>query len=108
MGHREQGLGDCRVLAVGGDPAGEGLVDLERVQREVLEVVERRVSGAEVVDRQPHPHALETLQYFERERVVLHDPALGDLDLELTRFDSGLFECLRQAGDEPGNTKLAR
>ena len=44
----------ARTMAVSspsrGEPLHEGPVDLERVHREALEVAERRVAGAEVVD----------------------------------------------------------
>ena len=40
----------------------ERLVDLQDVEREALQVAERRVAGAEIVDRQPHAQRLERLQ----------------------------------------------
>ena len=47
--------GDQRVVGVaGGD---EGAVDLQRVDRELLQVGERGVAGAEVVDRDPDAEA---------------------------------------------------
>jgi hypothetical protein len=48
----DDGLGQRRVLAVRGDPLHEGAVDLENVHREALEVAQRGVPGAEVVDGQ--------------------------------------------------------
>ena len=53
---------DRRVVGIGGDLANEGAVDLQRVQREVLEVAERRVAGAEVVHREVQTHGAERVE----------------------------------------------
>src|SRR5579859_2954073 len=55
----DQALDDRCGFARGGDPSDERAVDLDRVEREGAEVGERAVAGAEVVDRDPHPHLLE-------------------------------------------------
>src|SRR6185437_370847 len=50
--HGDDGGCDRGVVRIGGDVADEFLVDLERVDGQPLEVSERRVAGAEVVDGQ--------------------------------------------------------
>src|SRR3546814_1520122 len=57
-------LDDRRVLRAGGDVAHEALVDLQAVDRKALEVAERRIAGAEVVDRdrsEEHTSELQSL-----------------------------------------------
>ena len=51
-GQLDHGGGQRRRLAAFGDPVDERLVDLEDVDGEAPDVVERRVAGAEVVDRE--------------------------------------------------------
>jgi hypothetical protein len=45
------------VAVAGGDPVDEGAVDLELVHRQLVQVGQRGVPGAEVVDGQPHADA---------------------------------------------------
>src|SRR5262245_13235553 len=72
---------DHRVLRVGGDVAHERVVDLERVDREALEVGEARVPRAEVVDRDLHARVLEPAQRARRALGVAHEERLGELEL---------------------------
>ena len=57
-GEAQDRVDDRVVLAVGGHAVDERLVDLDRVDRQQrLELAERRVADAEVVDREPHADA---------------------------------------------------
>ena len=51
-----------------------------------LEVSERRVAGAEVIERQPHSHGMESAQGLHRNIAVAHNDAFGDLEFEKHRF----------------------
>jgi hypothetical protein len=50
LAQHRHGTHDGQVGALAGQALDEGAVDLELVQRKALEVVHRRVAGAEVVD----------------------------------------------------------
>ena len=63
---RDDCLRDRSVVRIGGDVLNEGLVDLERLDREALEVKQRRIAGAEVVDRQTDAEAIQRLQLGDR------------------------------------------
>src|SRR5690242_11775348 len=81
MGHRDDGRDerhDRRVFQHGDD---EGAVDLERVYRELGEVTERGIAGAEVVDRDAQSEHAHRLQLLHVRLDVLHDEALRDLDV---------------------------
>ena len=54
MPHRDDRLRDGGVAAVGRNVGDERAVDLEVVHGEALEIGERRMAGAEVVDRDVH------------------------------------------------------
>ena len=48
--------------AVDLDVADEGAVDLDLVEREPLQIAQRRVAGAEIVERDPHPDGAQLMQ----------------------------------------------
>ena len=74
---------DRRVVWVRAEPVHERLVHLERVEREVPELPERRVAGPEVVDREAHAEPPKLLQPRAGLVRIVHDGALGHFELEL-------------------------
>src|SRR5262245_11554845 len=60
----------------------EGTVDLDLVERKPTQVAERRISDAEVVDRDAYATALDPAQGLEVGFGILHQYALGDLQLK--------------------------
>ena len=51
------GLDDRRVFRLEAEPGNERAVDLDRLDRETFEVRQRRLAGAEVVNRQMQAEA---------------------------------------------------
>jgi hypothetical protein len=86
-GHRPDDGGVLRLVAHALD---ERAVDLETVHRQTLQIRERGVAGAEVVDGQAHADRLEGVQPVEHPRVVAHQDGLADLELQATRVEPGL------------------
>src|SRR5579862_350639 len=74
---------DGGVVRVGVDLADEGPVHLERLHRELLQVAERGVAGAEVVHLEVHPELAQRLEQRDRWRTLAHHHALGDLEPQL-------------------------
>ena len=70
----------------------EGAVDLERVEREAVEVGERRVAGAEVVEDQLHPHLAERLEGRLGAGRFLDQDALGYLQAQVDGVEPGAGE----------------
>src|SRR5215470_15689324 len=58
----DDGAHDHRVVGIGGQIAHEALVDLQPVDRELLHVSERRIAGAEIVDRDFYAEIAQLLQ----------------------------------------------
>ena len=85
-------LHDGGVLRVVAEAAHEGLVDLQHVHREPPQVRERRVAGAEVVDRQLHAERLEPPEGGDGDVDVVHEDALGDLEADVARVGAGALE----------------
>ena len=69
----------ARILV---DPVDERTVDLENVDREVAQMRERRVAGAEVVDRDPDPQRPEAVELAHDLEAVPEQQALRDLERE--------------------------
>ena len=74
----------------------ERAVDLQPVDRQALEVGEARIAGAEIVDRDAHAERGDALHGFDRALGVVHDHALGDLQLQHV---GGQREFLDHRGD---------
>ena len=62
--------------------ADEGLVDLHRVDRQLLQVRERGVAGTEVIDRQRDAHVAQPGEALERALGIDHEHALRDLEAQ--------------------------
>ena len=61
----------------------EGAVDLQRVEGEAVEVGERGVAGAEVVEDEADAELVQRLQRGDRRRRLLDQDALGDLQAQV-------------------------
>jgi len=103
-GHHDDGLRDRAVLAAVRQRADEGTVDLQRVHVEPLQVRERRVTGAEVVQRDADADAREVGQQGAGRLVVLHDHRLGELDVQPFGGDGVLAQRVL---DQRGQVRVA-
>src|SRR5450755_911075 len=89
-------------LARCGDAGDEGAIDLQRIYRELAQVSQRAVAGAEVVDRDPHAQCFEHSQPLRSGVGVAHQRRLGDLErerawvetCELERFGDVVHEAV--------------
>src|SRR5262245_65563101 len=70
------------MLVAFGQARDKGPVDLDLVEREAAQVAERGIAGAEIVHRYAYTELLELMQDRQRALAVLHEDALGDLELE--------------------------
>src|ERR1700724_4340043 len=76
------------------DLAHEAAVDLEVIDREVLEVPEREQSGAEVIERELAAELLERLDEAVRLREARHRRGLGDLEADLRAVEPAAMELV--------------
>ena len=63
----------------------EGRGDLDGVEREAVQIAQRGVAGAKVIERQTQPQIAQRLQHIGRVLRIGHHLALGDLKLEMPR-----------------------
>src|SRR4029079_3426494 len=82
-------------------------VHLETVDREPLEICERRISGPEVVDRQSNSKRLECMQSLERRAIVVNQHRLRHFENEIVRRQSGFLERRRDIIDKLGLCEMA-
>src|SRR5262245_21205777 len=106
-GHGNGGARDGGVLGRAGDPAHEGLVDLHDVDRKLLEVGDRGVAGAEVVDRQAYPEGAYRAELAEDLGIAAQHAALAQLELEHPRVDPALLQDLAHDEREVAAHELA-
>src|SRR5215213_11244112 len=91
---------DGRVVWIFANVRNERLVNLQRVDRKPLQVIQRGVTSTKVVDRDANPHQLQFVQLLNRLFRILHDRALRKLQLEPTRIEVRLLQYVRNVGDE--------
>ena len=88
------------------DAVDEALVDLQHVDRELLQVRQRRVPRAEVVERDADPELLELVQARDRLRVGHH--GLGHLEHQRRGWDAGRAQGAADLVDELVVLELVR
>ena len=94
------------ALGIRRDPIDEGLVDLDEVDRQVGEVAERGVPGAEVVDRQADAEDPEGVKAGQGEVEILDEGALGDLEDEGLGREPRVLQGSGDVVDEVGFLEL--
>jgi hypothetical protein len=71
-----------------GHVVDERAVDLQRVDRQPAQVAERRIPGAEVIERDPHAELAHLAQLVAALVDRLHQHRFGDLEIEAAIFRS--------------------
>ena len=99
--------GERGLLAAFRHAVDEGLVDLQDVDGEAADVVQRGVAGSEVVDRELDAEVLQLGEALVRQDHVLHHHALGDLEHEALGSEPGLEEHARDLLDDLGALELS-
>ena len=73
---------DRRGAGIGEHPLNEGAIDLHRIEGQLVQITERAVAGAEIVDRCLDAKLLQRRQYLSGLAGIDHRVGLGDLDPE--------------------------
>jgi hypothetical protein len=99
---------DGRIVQILGHPAHEGLIDLQLVQRETLQVRQRGIAGAEVVDRELHAERLEGTQDFDAALDIDHCGAFGDFQLQVLPGKAAVDQYFLDQPGQIAGAELAR
>ncbi|MDP9397604.1 MAG: hypothetical protein M3P96_07150 [Actinomycetota bacterium] len=86
------GLHERPVLGPPVQAGDEGTVDLQGVDGELLEIGQRRVAGAEVVEGELHAQLLDLAQPAQRRVGVVQEQGLGDLEDQYGWIETALGE----------------
>ena len=91
---------DCRVIGIASQVAHEALVDLQIIDWQSFQATQRRIAGAEIIERERHADSLELVQSIDGRHNVFHDRRFGDFELEQARIQpiigKRLLDELRQ------------
>ena len=102
----DDGADDGLVFRVIGDIAHEGLVDLQFVDLESLEVTQRGIAGAEVVYRHADAAFMQVVHHRDRAERVIHRDTLGQFELQILRRQLHRVENLRDHLGQIGMAEL--
>src|SRR4030088_940132 len=78
-GHLDYGTDDLLVDAALVEAVYEGAIELDRVQRQPLEIAQRGVPGTEVVEEHANAECVEPIERFDRLSRVAEQHRFGDL-----------------------------
>src|SRR5713226_9885340 len=88
MRHTDDGDRNRSVIRIGGDVTDEGEVDLERIDREALEISKTRVTGPEVIDGNPDAEGFQPAQDGNGPLCMCHQRAFRQLEFKQLRVDA--------------------
>jgi hypothetical protein len=83
------------VTCIIGNVTHKRLVNLELVNMKLLEVAQRGVAGTEVVNRHAHAALVQPLHDGDGFHRIVHRHALGQLQLQAVRRQTGILQNLR-------------
>src|SRR6185295_15398895 len=103
---RNDGLHDGRIVGSRHEVLDEAAVDLEIVDGEAAQITHARVTGAEIVDGHEHTHRAEFAQDVRGLLWIGHHRALGELQLEAARIETGLVDSLANDAEQIALSEL--
>src|SRR6266404_4962672 len=95
------------IIRVGGCPVYKRPIQLQGVEWETLEITERRVTNAKIVDGNLYSQLPHFTKLFDRGFRVLHDRSLRQLQLKAICSESGVVQNLHHSLEEICLLKLA-
>src|SRR4051812_5587481 len=101
-------MDDRRTLALAAHAVDEAAVDLQAIERELADVVEAGIAGAEIVERDAETHLAQAVQRIGRPIGIVEDRRFGNLDLDPVRLDAGALHAFEDMTDEIVPAELAR
>src|SRR3569833_987154 len=90
--HGDDGGDNGGIVLIGLDVADESAIDLEGAYGKTLEIAQRGIAGAEVVDGEPYSDAIERSNVVARRFIAVHQHTLGDLQLQQVRLQPRTFQ----------------
>ena len=107
LGQRDDRVRDRGVVGAAGQVAHERAVDLDLVERQPRQIGERRIAGAEIVDREADAERLERVHLVRGAVDVVEHDALGQLEHQPLGRRAGRAQLSATCVDEVGLSELA-
>ena len=108
LGDVADGADDDAVVVARRQVLDEGAVDLDLVEGEAAQVAQRRIAGAEVVERHPYPHGADLAQDVERRVGVVDQHRFGHLHFEPPRRQARAGQRFQDRARERAVPELQR
>src|SRR5438132_3339607 len=105
--HGHNGGDDSGVVLISCYIVDKGAIDFDGVDWKALQVTERRITGAEVVDTQTEAHLPKLGKRGNNRFHLPHYGALGKFEMEIRRRQTAFGESARNGGDQAGLLHLA-
>ena len=88
------------IGAIAGDVGDKGLVDLEFVERKMLQIAETGITGAEIVQTEMHAQPFERLHLLHGTIGIVHEGAFGEFQFQHGRIDAGFDDRVLHGVDK--------
>src|SRR5690606_11077918 len=87
--HGNNGAGNLRVVGVAGQVLNKAAVNFQGVYRELLQIVERRVAGTDIINGRTLAEAAQAAEHVQGVFNIVNQNAFGLLQFQLVGTDTG-------------------
>ena len=99
---------DRGAFALAAHAVDEAAIDLQRIEREFADIVEARIAGAEIVERDAEAHLPQFVECIGGTVRIVEDRRLGYLDLDAVGLDARTLDTFEHMANKVGAPELAR
>ena len=101
-GHRNDRNDESGVVLVYLHIADKTLVDFQLIEWKAIQVVQRGITGTEIIDRKGYTELFEFMERINGGIRIIHDHAFGEFQLQQLRIKASLLQRLLDTFDKPG------
>ena len=87
LGEGNDRLQDLGILTFFTDAVYERAVDLQRIERQPVQIAEARISGTEIVNAELYAEQFQAVEHVDRMFGIFHGCAFGDLEFQAVGID---------------------
>ena len=95
VGHGYQGLYNFLIIFIGAYILDKTAINFQAIDRQGLQVTQRRIAGAEIIDGNRDAARMQPLQRLDRLLHIFHEDGFGNFDLEHARRYFVFFQVLQ-------------
>ena len=106
--HRNDGLHDGCAVGIRNDVAHKGLVDLDLVQRQAFQILQRGIARPEIIHREAHARLLQFAHFGDGILRIFQHDTFGQFELQQPGFRTGFRQRALNLRDEIRLAELFR